>query len=81
MLLADGFEKAFIGIAHRACQEDVVAYDYDKCIAILCERDGMEYDEAVEFFWFNTLGAWVGDKTPVFIKPMTGIEELYDDEL
>jgi|TARA_R110000796_G_scaffold36654_4_gene93149 hypothetical protein len=81
MLLADGFEKAFIGIAHRACQEDVVAYDYDKCIAILCERDGMEYDEAVEFFWFNTLGAWVGDKTPIFIKPMADIEELYDEEI
>jgi len=79
MLLADGFEKAFIGIAHRACQEDVVAYDYDKCIAVLCERDGMAYEEAVEFFWFNTLGAWVGDKTPVFIKQMTDIEELYDD--
>ena len=57
MLLADGFEKAFVGVAHRACQEDVVAYDYDKCIAILCERDGMDYDDAVEFFWFNTLGS------------------------
>ena len=32
MLLADGFEKAFMGIAHRAGQEDVVAYDFDKCV-------------------------------------------------
>jgi hypothetical protein len=77
MLLADGFEEAFVGVAHRARQEDVVAYDYDKCIAILCERDGMEYDDAVEFFWFNTLGAWVGDKTPIFIKAMSNIKELY----
>jgi hypothetical protein len=81
MLLADGFEKAFVGVAHRACQEDVVAYDYDKCIAILCERDGMDYDDAVEFFWFNTLGSWVGDKTPIFIKAMSGIEELYEEDV
>ena len=73
MLLADGFEEAFVGVAHRACQEDVAAYDYDKCIAILCERDGMEYDDAVEFFSFNTLGSWVGDKTPIFIKTMSSI--------
>ena len=81
MLLADGFEEAFVGVAHRACQEDVVAYDYDKCIAILCERDGMEYDDAVEFFSFNTLGSWVGDKTPIFIKTMSSIEELYEKDV
>ena len=41
----------------------------------------MDYDDAVEFFWFNTLGSWVGDKTPIFIKAMSGIEELYEEDV
>jgi|TARA_R110002072_G_scaffold1158_1_gene9594 hypothetical protein len=81
MMLADGFEKAFMGIAHRAGQEDVVAYDFDKCVGVLIDRDNMEPDEAHEFMWFNVVGAYVGDKTPVFIKHMSNIEELYDEEL
>jgi hypothetical protein len=68
MLLATGFEDAFIGEALRfGFNEPVAAYDYDKCLEIL-QRDGMSYEEAVEYFEFNTLGAWVGEQTPVFIE-------------
>jgi hypothetical protein len=49
----------------------VAAYDYDACIKAL-ERD-MSYEEAVEYFDFNTIGAWVGESTPVFI--VTGAAE------
>ena len=42
----------------------------DKCFEILVERDGMEYEDAVENFEFNVVGAWVGDNTPVFISHM-----------
>lgn len=44
----------------------VVAYDYDLVIAAL-EAQGMTYEEAVEYHEFNQLGAWVGERTPVFI--------------
>jgi hypothetical protein len=66
-MLADGFEAALIGIAHRCSQATLVVYDADKCIEILMSRDGMDHDEAREFFWFNTLGAWVGEGTPLFL--------------
>jgi hypothetical protein len=66
-LLADGFEAAIIGVAERCSQPDLVVYDAEKCIDILMERDGMSYDEAAEFFHFNTLGAWVGEHTPLFL--------------
>jgi hypothetical protein len=32
------------------------------------ERDGMTYDEAVEYFNFNVSDAYVGEKTPAFIQ-------------
>lgn len=70
-LTADGFDKALIGVSYRFGLSPLAAYDYDQCIKILMNRDGMDYDEAVEFFETNTIGAWVGDGTPVFVKKFT----------
>ncbi len=67
-LLADGFEDAYIGLCNRFGQAPLAAYSYDKCLGILMERDGMTFDEAVDFFSFNVIGAWVGEGTPVFIE-------------
>ena len=64
---ADGFDDAIIGMAERFGQLPVVAYDKGKCIQILMERDGMDYEGAEEFFIFNVIGAWVGDSTPIFV--------------
>ena len=36
------------------------------------ERDGMTRDDAEEFFQFNTVGSWVGEKTPIFISHKIG---------
>ena len=66
-LLADGFEDAIVGICERFGAVPVVAYDRDKCIEILMDRDGMEDEEAVEYFEFNVAGSYVGDGTPVFL--------------
>ena len=46
MLKADGFDKAFLGVASRFGMDEVFAYDYDKVLKILQERDGMCPDEA-----------------------------------
>ena len=66
LLLADGLEGACIGIA-RQFNRPMVAYDRGACIRILMAQ-GMTHDDAEEYFEFNTQGAWVGDKTPVFIE-------------
>ena len=50
MLKADGFDKAFLGVASRFGMDEVFAYDYDKVLKILQERDGMCPDEALEYF-------------------------------
>ena len=66
LLFADGFDDAIIGVAERIGMEPVVAYDTDKIIEIL-SRD-MTEDEAVEYFDFNIIGAYVGERTPIYIK-------------
>ena len=72
VMLADGFEDAFLGICEMFGKSPVAAYDRDKCMEVLVERDGMEYEEAVEFFDFNVSGAWVGDSTPVYLTLRQG---------
>lgn len=67
MLMADGFDEALIGYAQRCGQPALAVYDRNKCIDIMVERDGMSYEEAEEFFEFNVVGAWVGDRTPLFL--------------
>jgi len=75
MLKADGFDEALIGIGRRCSQEDVLVYDFDKAVKILVDRDKMAVDEAMEFLEYNTLGAWVGEETTLFVFSMT-MEEV-----
>lgn len=67
ILTADGFDDALLGYAERCGQPVLAVYDRDKCIEILMKRDGASYEEAVEFFEFNVVGAWVGERTPLFL--------------
>lgn len=70
-LKADGFEAAFMGTVSRCGQPTLMIYSYNKCVAILQQRDGMTYDEAVEYMEFNVTGAWVGAGTPGFLHECT----------
>ena len=65
VLLADGLEDAFIGIAYQFNMA-IAIYDKQKCIDIFV-NDGMSYEEANEYFDFNVQGAYVGEKTPAFL--------------
>jgi hypothetical protein len=79
MLKADGYNAAIMGIVQRFGQVPVILYDTDKVLEILVYRDGMTYDEAVEFFEFNVLGAWVGDETPAFYSKAS-LEDLQEED-
>lgn len=78
MLLADGFDDAIIGIGERAGQPTIAVYDFDRCVAILCERDNMSIDESTDYMYYNVVGSWMGDETPIFVHRGTSIEELTD---
>jgi hypothetical protein len=66
-LLADGFEAAFVGIAHRCGQPTLAVYNYELGLTVLVERDGMSEEEAIEWMDFNVLGAWAGPHTPLWL--------------
>jgi len=77
-LLADGFDKAILGLSRGSLREGVVVYSVEKCLDILAED--MTYEEAVEYFEYNVLGAYMGPMTPIFVHEMDveGINEYAD---
>lgn len=68
LVFADGYDEAILGLV--ACNGvEAVVYDATKVLRVLCRRDGMSLDEAEAFFEFNVVGAWVGERTPLFLRP------------
>ena len=70
ILTLDGFDEAIVGYVERAGSSTIACYDKNKCIEILA-RD-MTYEDAVDYFYFNTACAYVGEYTPCFI---TNVED------
>ena len=67
MLLMDGFDDCIKGVVVRFGQKPIACYDMWAVIEKL-KNDGMSEEEAIEYFEFNQLGAWVGEGTPCFIE-------------
>ena len=61
------FDAAIVGVADRIGMDAVVVYDTTKIIDILCEHHGMDREEATEHYEYNIAGAYVGNRTPMFI--------------
>jgi hypothetical protein len=66
-MVADGFDDAIIGVDDNNLK---IVYDIDKVIDILI-KDGMDVDEAIEYYEYNIAGAYVGENTPSFIRLIT----------
>jgi len=60
------YDEAIIGVCEGFGGNLKIAYDYDKVIEINTKMD-MTYEEAVEWFDYNQIGAYVGEHTPVYI--------------
>tara|TARA_R100001463_G_scaffold3106_1_gene12724 strand:+ start:3156 stop:3437 length:282 start_codon:yes stop_codon:yes gene_type:complete len=64
VILADNLDEAFVGVDTEN-EPPRAVYSIEKCIDIL--TDGMSYDEAAEYFWYNVAGAG-GEGYPIYIS-------------
>lgn len=62
-LSAGGFDEAIIGTDTNGR----LVYNINEMIQVLIRNDGMTEEEAQEYLEFNTLYAYVGEMTPVYI--------------
>ena len=73
-LTAEGFDDALVGCTYGA--NVVAVYDINKMVETLME-EGVDYEDAVDFIDYNVVGAYVGEKTPLYINFVT--QEIYND--
>ena len=72
VLYPTGYEDCIVGVAVRFGGEQVAVMDLDKMLTKM-QQDGMTCEEALEFYEFNIVGAYVGPNTPVYMRyPTTG---------
>jgi hypothetical protein len=69
ILLMDGYDDCVVGVVEQFGRPPIVCYDRELVIRKLME-DGMTQEEAEEFFEFNQIGAWVGERTPCFLTSL-----------
>jgi hypothetical protein len=82
MLKANGLDEAIIGYGSQPGSDYVIVYDAQKIVDILVDRDGMEREEAWEYFYFNIEGAYVGKLTPIYVYSADAEElDLMQEEL
>ena len=67
LLFAEEFDNCIIGVAYDFVNLRVV-YSIPKMVETLFQDAGMPCDEAMEYLEFNTLHAWVGDQTPIYVE-------------
>lgn len=66
ILIADGLDYAFIGLANTA-NGYVCVYSTERIVSHLMEEDMMDFDTAEEYMHHNIIGAYVGELTPIFV--------------
>lgn len=66
-LIADGFNDAIIGVDDTKM---ILVYSSKRVISILVENEEMEHEDALEHFYFNIKGSYVGEKTPLFVDDL-----------
>ena len=66
-LKADGFDEAILGVEEKGMK---LIYSVKSCIDILI-REGLNDEDAIDHFYFNVHGAYVGDKTPIWCNDFT----------
>jgi hypothetical protein len=67
LLYADGFDDCILGMTFRETVP-VVLYSSSRIIQRLSKD--MPEEEAVEYFEFNINGAYVGERTPIYVETL-----------
>ena len=62
-LKADGLDEAIIGVDDKSMR---LIYSKSKCIEILAKDMG--YEDAVDFYYFNVHGSYMGEQTPIWCE-------------
>lgn len=64
------YDSAIVGYDENSQR---IIYDYEKMVEHLMDKDGMTYEDAVEFIDYNTVPAcpYMGSNSPIILRNIT----------
>lgn len=62
----EDFDPCVVGLV-RQFNTTFLLYSTQRILEMFMQQ-GMTYEEATEYFEFNTVGAWMGPRTPLFLQ-------------
>ena len=64
------YDSAIVGYDENSQR---IIYDYEKMVKHLMDKDGMTYEDAVEFIDYNTIQAcpYMGSNAPIILRDIT----------
>jgi hypothetical protein len=62
------YDKCIVGVVEMFGRPPVVCYDKQLLLDTMVEQGMESWEEALEYFNFNVVGAWMGEYTPVFLS-------------
>ena len=68
MIIVDGFDDAIIGLSSRCGGNTIIAYDIDRMVLIMSERESISFEESYEYIEYNIIGQYCGEMSPCFIR-------------
>lgn len=74
----DDADDAILGLVYSE-NGPVLAYSYSAYLSIFMERDGMDLEEAIEFFEFNVSELSLGEGQPIIVDDSSLLVETMDD--
>ena len=81
---ADGFDDCLIGLGFKFGNRGTLIYDQAKVIQKLIDNSEgkITEEEALEYYDYNILGAYVGENMPIFVESCTmdDIQEMIDQD-
>ena len=78
LLYPTDLKDAIIGTMEHFTLGTTILLDKERCLRIVCERDGMTLEEAIEHFEFNVIGSYT-DGVPAYATLIDGIYSGTDD--
>lgn len=66
-IILDGFDDCIVGVSEEFGRDSRIIYSKQRIIQKLIESSDMNMDDAEEYFNYNILGAYFGERNPIFL--------------
>lgn len=69
LIFLEGFDSAILGISQRLNEPTVVVYSRERILRAMM-KNGSDYEEAVESYYFNIERSNAGPRAPIIVQSL-----------